>query len=167
MANKPPLTTEERLRIVEALKKGNLSHRAIAKQFNRSQSTISTIAKDAGITPTHRRKRTPAAQDVEGSFTREERINLTDRVLGVIGGLVEDGGLSPRDLRETTQALKQALDARRSEDIEPKGDDRSKEGGIVWDEAFASEDSLGMGYDPNTEIGREMIRFTQKLDEEE
>jgi IS30 family transposase len=89
MANNRPLTSEERLQIVEALKRGNLSHRALAQEFNRSQSTISQIARDAAIPPTHRRRRSPAAKDLEGSFTREERINLTDRVLGVIGGLVE------------------------------------------------------------------------------
>jgi Helix-turn-helix domain len=158
MGHKAPLTTEERLEIVEVLKRGNLSHRAIAKQFNRSQSTISTIAKDAGITATHRRRRSPAAKDLEGSFTREERINLTDRVLGVIGGLVEGGGLSPRDLRETTQALKQALDARRAEDTEPDHDEKSGE--------RTSVPLPGMGEmaaDPDTPIGRELLKLEAEL----
>jgi hypothetical protein len=54
---------------------------------------------------------------LENSFTREERVNLTDRILSVIGEMVEGGGLNPRELRETTMALKQTLDARRAEDF--------------------------------------------------
>ena len=151
MGQNAPLTSAERLEIVEALRRGNLSHRELAQRFNRAQSTISKIARDSGITPTHRRRRSPAATDLEGSFTREERINLTDRVLGVIGGLVEGGGLSARDLRETTQALKQALDARRAEDIEPESTNESGELGSV---------PVGLGemrVDPDSAIGRELL----------
>jgi transposase-like protein len=161
MAKTGPVTSEERLEIVAALKRGNLSHREIARRFDRAQSTISAIAKDAAITPTNRRKRTPAAKDVEGTYSREERVALADKVLGVIGNLVEEGGLNPKDLRETTAALKQTLEARRMDDValeEEKKDDH-----IYWDADFATEDSPGLGYDPNTEIGRKMIEFEQKL----
>ena len=64
MANSTPLTADEKLQIVDALKKGNLSHREIAKRFGRAQSTISMLARDAGVSPTHRRRRTAAARDV-------------------------------------------------------------------------------------------------------
>lgn len=158
MGPKGPLTSEERLEIVEVLKKGNLSHRAIAARFNRAQSTISSIARDAGITPTHRRRRTPAARDVESTYSREERINFVDRIIGVLGGMVDKGGLSPREAREVTQAAKVALDARRSEDVEPAS-------------SFAEPDedgyvSIGLGemrVDPNSYMGREMLKVEEEL----
>jgi hypothetical protein len=136
MANKPPLTTKERLDIVEALKKGNLSHRELAKRFNRAQSTISKVARDAGITPAHRRKRTPAASDVEASYDKQERVNFADRFIGVLDGMITDGGLSPRDAREVAQAAKVVLDARRAEDIEPEPTNEPDRAGYV---------SLGLG----------------------
>ena len=77
---------------MEALRRDNLSHRAIAQQFNRSQSTVSFIARDAGIASSHRRKRTPVAKDLEGSFGREKRINLMDSVQAVVSQLVEVEG---------------------------------------------------------------------------
>jgi Helix-turn-helix domain len=126
MANKGPLTSEERLEIVEALRRGNLSHRALAQQFNRSQSTISAIAKDAGISSSHRRKRTPAARDLESTYSREERIRFEDRILGVLDEMVAAGGLSPREVREVAQAAKVALDARRSEDGDRLGDEKAE-----------------------------------------
>jgi hypothetical protein len=49
-----------------------------------------------------------------------------DSVQAVISQLVEGGGLNPRELRETTQALKQALDARRAEDP-PETDEATKD----------------------------------------
>jgi transposase-like protein len=120
MANNRPLTSEERLEIVEVLKKGNLSHRAIAKRFNRSQSTISSIARDAGITPTHRRRsRTGVAGDVESTYNRQKRVDFEDRFLNAIDEMVSGGGLTPREAREAAQAAKVLLDARRAEDIEP------------------------------------------------
>jgi IS30 family transposase len=73
MAKTGPVTSEERLEIVEALKRGNLSHREIARRFDRAQSTVSAIAKDAAITPTNRRKRTPAATAVEDTYSRRRR----------------------------------------------------------------------------------------------
>src|SRR5215204_1796124 len=109
MANNRPLTTDAKLEIVEVLKRGNLSHRAIAKQFNRSQSTISAIAREAGIAPTHRRRRTAAAKHVVGTYSREERVAIADRALSVLNDLLSSGGLTPRELREITQALKQTL----------------------------------------------------------
>ena len=118
MSHNAPLSREERLEIVEALRKGNLSHRELAQRFNRAQSTISKLARDAGITPTHRRKRTPAASDVECTYDKRERVYFADRFIGVLDGMITEGGLSPRDAREVAQAAKVVLDARRSEDVE-------------------------------------------------
>jgi hypothetical protein len=156
MANNRPLRGEERLQIVDVLKKGNLSHREIAKRFKRAQSTISSIARDAGITPTHRRRRTPAARDVESTYSREERIIFVDRIIGALGAMVDAGGLSPKETREVTQAAKVALDARRSEDIEPEENKKDDEDLV----------SIGLGdmrVDPNTYIGREMLKLEKEL----
>jgi transposase-like protein len=130
MANNLPLGREEKLEIAEVLRKGTLSHREIARQFKRSQSTISKLARDAGITPSHRRKRTPAASDVESTYDQRERVDFADRFLGVLDGMISDGGLSPRDAREVAQAAKVVLDARRAEDIEPEqsGESKGEEG---------------------------------------
>lgn len=113
------MSSEERLQIAEALRKGNLSHHEIGKRFGRAQSTISKIARDAGITPTHRRRRTPSAKDVEGTYDREERVNFTDRFIDTLSRMIGGGGLTPREAREVAQAAKVALDARRAEDTEP------------------------------------------------
>jgi hypothetical protein len=167
MAYTPPLSSAERLEIVEALKRGNLSHRAIAQQFSRSQSTISTIAKDAGITSTHKRKRTPACSgNVESTYDKQARVDFQDRFLSALDGMVTEGGLSPRDAREVAQASKVVLDARRAEDQpEPEEEEAKREDMIVWDDTFATPgESKGLGYDPNTKIGREMIEAVEKID---
>jgi transposase-like protein len=128
MSNNAPLGPEERLEIVEALRRGNLSHHEIATRFNRAQSTVSKIARDAGITPTHRRKRSPAAKDVESTYGKAERVEFADRFISVLQDMVQSGGLSPRDVREVAQASKVLLDARRNEDYEP-GHESTESGG--------------------------------------
>jgi hypothetical protein len=156
MTVRGPVTAEERLQIAEALKQGNRSHRAIAQEFNRSQSTVSSIAKDIGVASIHRRKRTPAARDIEGTYSREERISFVDRIIGALGAMVDAGGLSPKEAREVTQAAKVALDARRSEDIEPEENKKDDEDLV----------SIGLGdmrVDPNTYIGREMLKLEKEL----
>jgi transposase-like protein len=127
MANNSQLTREERLEIVEALRKGNASHRELAQRFRRAQSTISKVARDSGISPTHRRKRTPAASDVDSTYGKQERVDFADRFLGALDGMITEGGLSPRDAREVAQAAKVVLDARRSEDVEDVKDGDTKE----------------------------------------
>jgi transposase-like protein len=150
------LPAEERLEIIEALKRGNLSHQEIAKRFKRAQSTVSSIARDAGITPTHRRRRTPAARDVEGTFNQEERINFVDRFIGVLDGMISGGGLTPREAREVSQAAKVALDARRSEDLPDEGDEQGQR--------FEPLEGMGdMAIDPNSRIGREMKKLEEEL----
>jgi Trp operon repressor len=166
MGYTPSLNSAERLRIVEALRRGNLSHRELAKQFNRAQSTISKIARDAGITSTHRRKRTPAASDVESTYDKQERVNFADRFIGVLDGMITDGGLSPKDAREVAQAAKVVLDARRSEDVEPEGAEThtsSARGGAPVlnleeefrriDEQLEEENSRREGSHPDKEYG--------------
>jgi hypothetical protein len=160
VGHKPSLTSEERLEIVEVLRKGNLSHREIAARFNRAQSTISKIARDVGLRPSHRRKRTPAAVDVEGTYNDEERINFCDRIIGALDGMVSNGGLTPRDMKELTTAAKAALDARRAEDVEPEKDERA-------DRAWVKDGVLGdMAFDPNTYIGREILKLDRELEQE-
>ena len=157
MANKGPLTTEERLQVVEVLRRGNLSHREIAQRFERAQSTVSSIARDAGITPTHRRKRSPAARDVDNTFDKERRVNFVDRFIGALEGMVSDGGLSPREAREVAQAAKVALDARRSEDLpEPENDEPNQ----TWVPIGLGE----MSVDPNSTIGRELLELKAELE---
>jgi hypothetical protein len=157
VTNNKPLTSEEKLQIVEVLRKGNRSHREVARQFNRAQSTISSIARDAGITPTHRRRRTPAASDVESTYDKQERVNFADRFIGVLDGMVSRGGLSPKDAREVAQAAKVVLDARRGEDIEPDSTIAPDEEGYI---------ALGLGemrVDPNSYMGREMLKVEEEL----
>jgi hypothetical protein len=44
---------------------------------------------------------------VESTYSREERINfVVDRTIGVLGGMVDAGGLSPREAREAREARK-------------------------------------------------------------
>ena len=116
MTYRKHMDSEERRKIVELLKRGNLSHRAIARQFNRSQSTISAIAKEEGITPTHRRRRSSAVESVEETYSKEKRIATADKVLASLDNLISSVGLTPREFREVSQAFKQTLEARRAED---------------------------------------------------
>jgi histone H3/H4 len=179
MANNQPLTSKERLEIVEVLRKGNLSHRAIAQQFNRAQSTISSIARDAGITPSHRRRRTPAARDVEITYDKQERINFQDRFIGVLDGMLTDGGLSPREAREVAQASKVVFDARRAEDIEPSEahtnlspqelEKKGFEGLTPQELEKQGWVEVGLGdvrIHPDTVIGRELLEAGEKAERE-
>jgi transposase len=163
MAYTPKLNSQERLRIVEALRRGNRSHRELASEFNRAQSTISKIARDAGITSTHRRKRTPAALgEVESTYDKQARVALEDRFLSALDSMITDGGLSPRDAREIAQAAKVVLDARRSEDVREPEDEKANR--TEW----VSFEGMGeMAYDPNTKLGREMIKLEEEWDQEE
>jgi len=160
---KGPLTSEERLEIVEALRRGNLSHRALAQQFDRAQSTISAIAKDAGISSSHRRKRTPAAKDLESTYSKEERIRFEDRILGVLDEMVAAGGLSPREVREVAQAAKVALDARRSEDGDRLGDEKAEKS----NQTFVKVGLGDLAVDPNTDIGRELLELNARAGDPE
>jgi transposase-like protein len=162
MAYTQTLNSEERLRIVEALRRGNRSHRELAREFGRAQSTISKIARDAGITATHRRKRTPAASDVESTYDKQERVNFADRVLGVLDGMITEGGLSPRDIREVAQAAKVVLDARRSEDIEPDITKKSE----AEEEGYIPVGLGEMRVKADSDIARSFLEIDQKLEEE-
>src|SRR5215212_3681720 len=177
---KGPLTSEERLEIVEALRRGNLSHRALAQQFDRAQSTISAIAKDAGISSSHRRKRTPAAKDLESTYSKEERIRFEDRILGVLDEMVAAGGLSPREVREVAQAAKVALDARRSEDGDRLGDEKAEKsnqtfeksghpqhGRINLEEEFRKLDELAKQERRKQELREQELREQQRHQESE
>ena len=150
------------MEIVEVLKRGNLSQREIAKRYGRAQSTISELAKEAGISPSHRRKRSPAAKDPKSSFTREQRVSLTDRILGVIGSMVDEGGLNPRELKDATMALKQTLEARRAEDFpEPEPSLEPDESGWV---------DVGLGdlrvHKKDTELIQRFEELPEKLQRE-
>jgi transcriptional regulator with XRE-family HTH domain len=166
MANNEPITGEEREQILEMLRRGNLTHREISRRMGRAQSSISRLAKSEDIQTVHKRKRTAVAKDVEGTFSRDERVALADKVLGVVSGLIEGGGLNAKDLRETTMALKEALAARRLEDQPEEAGKETDD--TVWDASFALPgESKGIGYDPNTAIGREMIKLQRELEGDE
>jgi hypothetical protein len=153
------LRHEEKLEILEVLRRGNLSHHEIAKRFNRAQSTVSKIARDASITPTHRRKRSGAAKDPETTYGKEQRIAFQDRFIGVLEDMVESGGLTPKDVREVAQAAKVVLDARRSEDVEPDEDEKSQQS-----QTLVPLEGMGeMMADPNTDVGREMLKLEAQL----
>jgi transposase-like protein len=117
------LTREQREAIIADIKARIKSFHQIARDHSVSQSTVSAIAKEEGISPTRKRKRTAAAKDVEGTYSRAERVAVADKALSALDELIASGGLNPREMREATQALKQTLDARRAEDFpEPEGD---------------------------------------------
>jgi len=76
--------------------------------------------------------------------------------------------LNARELKEVTASLKQTLEARRGEDF-PEQDDKGKSRGddIYWEPAFSdpNDPEIGLGFDPRTEIGREMIAVSKAIDE--
>jgi hypothetical protein len=166
VAIRRPITSEERAEIIQLLRKGNLSHREISRRVNRAQSSISAIARDASITPVKKLKRTPAATEVEGTFSRDGRISVADSAIGVISELLRGGGLSPRDLKETTAALKTALESRRMEDVEVDPEEAKKDR-TTWLEALATPgESRGIGVQPsNGEVGVRMVAFAKAAEE--
>ena len=121
MTYRRPMDSEERRNIVEMLKRGNLSHREISRRVNRSQSKISTIAKEEGITPTYKRRRSSAVEGVEETFSKERRVATADKFLASLDELVSSGGLTLREAREVGQSLKVGLEARRAEDADVEG----------------------------------------------
>ena len=100
--------------IAEDLRKGNMSYERIARKHSTSISTIARVAAAEGLTT--KRRRTRAVEKVEQTYSRAKRMEAADDAVAAVHDILKGGGLTPREAREATQALKSALDARRSED---------------------------------------------------
>lgn len=73
-----PVTSEERARIIEAVR-GGMSRNDAARTFERSPATISKIAHKAGLN--FDRSKTAAATKAKQADNRERRASITTRML--------------------------------------------------------------------------------------
>ena len=128
MRQRPPLTPEERAKIVSLLKEGGLSQGAIARMVGKAQSTISSIAAKEGLSaPRHR---TPIqANHARRVYAREQRRELIDKFLSLAEAMIDEGGMSPREARELVQGIGIAIEKRRLEDDEAGSISETRSGG--------------------------------------
>jgi transposase-like protein len=117
MTQRMPLAPEERAKIVSLLKEGGLSQGAIARLVGRAQSTVSSVAAQEGLSaPRHR---TPVqANHARRVYAREQRRELLDKFLSLAEAMIDEGGMSPREIRELGQGIGTAIEKRRLEDDE-------------------------------------------------
>src|SRR5215212_11418494 len=117
MTQRSPLTPEERAKIVSLLEEGGLSQGAIARQLGRAQSTISSVAAQEGLSaPRHK---TPVqANHARQVYAREQRRHLLDKFLSLAEGMIDEGSMSARSVRELAQAIGTTIEKRRLEDDE-------------------------------------------------
>jgi hypothetical protein len=103
----------------------------------------------------------------EHNYDRTKRISALDRMLNSIETMVANGGLSSRQLKDLAGVAPSVFSTRRQEDIEPEEQKKDEPDDIYWDRVFSdpNDPEVGIGYDPKTKSGREMIEFSKALDE--
>src|SRR5919107_2903438 len=72
----------------------------------------------------------PLRLKISDGVSADAREKLADSVLSVISAMIKGGGHNPRELKDITQALKLALEARRAED--PSETDEAKKDEIEY-----------------------------------
>src|SRR5918993_918095 len=83
----------------------------------RAQSTVSSVAAREGLSAP--RPRTPIqANHARRVYAREQRRELLDKFLSLAEAMIDEGGMSPREVRELGQGIGAALEKRRLEDDE-------------------------------------------------
>jgi transposase-like protein len=155
------LRKEEKEAIVRDIRAKKKSFQQISRDHSVSISTVSRFAAELGLASP--RKKTKPAGVPEHSYDRARRISALDRMVLSIEQMVSNGGLSSRQLKDLAGAAQSVFATRRAEDIEPEPEPQ-KADQTVWLEEFATENSPGIGLNPNTEIGREMLEFKQQID---
>jgi transposase-like protein len=117
MTQRSPLTPEEREKIVSLLKEGGLSQGAVARLVGRAQSTVSSVATQEGLSaPRHR---TPVqANYARKVYAKEQRRELHDKFLFLTEAQLDQGQMTPREMRELAQAMALVTEKRRLEDDE-------------------------------------------------
>ena len=117
MTQRSPLTPEEREKIVSLLKEGGLSQGAIARLVGRAQSTVSSVATQEGLSaPRHRKPvRANYARKV---YAKEQRRELHDKFLSLTESQLDQGQMTPREMKELAQAIAIVAEKRRLEDDE-------------------------------------------------
>jgi hypothetical protein len=155
------LSTEEKESILKDIRAKKKSFQQISKDHRVSISTVSRMAAELGLASP--RKKTKPADVPEHSYDRTRRISALDRMVLSIEQMVSNGGLSSRQLKDLAGAAQSVFATRRAEDIEPDPEEKKKET-TVWLGEFATPgESRGIGVDPETEIGKQMVEFSNQL----
>jgi hypothetical protein len=154
------LSKEEKEAILKDIRAKRKSFQQISKDHRVSISTVSRMAAELGLSAP--RKKTKPTDVPEHSYDRSKRISALDRMLGSIEQMVSNGGLSTRQIKDLAGAAQSVFSTRRQEDIEPE--EEAKKDDVVWDEDFAvTGESKGIGYKPNSYIGREMAKLNEAM----
>ena len=136
----------------------------------RAQSTVSSVAAREGLSaPRHR---TPIqANHARRVYAREQRRELLDKFLSLAEAMIDEGGMSPREVRELGQGIGAALEKRRLEDDEAGSitETRSgppRPGAINLEEEFRKLDAMAAEEHLREQERREQERRHQGLEEE-
>ncbi len=108
------ITDSERDKMLSLLREG-FSHCEVARRTGRSQSAVSALAKEHGISPV---RLMPRAQRAARDYNKVERRNLLNLAFDKAGDLLERGDITARDLKDVVTAVAIAIDKRRLEDGE-------------------------------------------------
>jgi predicted lipase len=108
------ITDSERDKILSLLHEG-FSHCEVARRAGRSQSAVSTLAKQYGIKPVNHM---PRAQQAAQDYNKVERRNLLNAAFDKAGELLKRRDITARDFKDVVTAVAIAIDKRRLEDGE-------------------------------------------------
>ena len=118
------------------------------------------------------RHRTPIqANHARRVYAREQRRELLDKFLSLAEAMIDEGGMSPREVRELGQGIGAALEKRRLEDDEAGSitETRSghpRPGAINLEEEFRKLDAMAAEEHLREQERREQERRHQGLEEE-
>lgn len=113
--SKGPVTDKERLAIIEALKSGK-SQTATAKEFGRGASTVSRVARGAGLDAAYSTPKKANAARVW--FAKQERIALNAELFGRLREMLSDEDLTATELKNLAIAYGILVEKRRLEEGE-------------------------------------------------
>lgn len=113
-----PITSEERQQIIDAIRSGK-SRYAVAKEFQRSRSSIAKIAREEGLDADQ--TSTAKATRAREQYAAAQRVELINKAFAKVERLLDafpDDPTAARDMRDLATALGILIDKRRLEDGE-------------------------------------------------
>jgi hypothetical protein len=110
-----PVSEEEKMAIIEAIKEGK-TRNSIAKEFKRSGSTISEIAKENNLS--FDRSPTKKATEAANKWNKVRRFELIGKFFDKLRDVIQVTS-DPRELKDLSTALGIVIDKARLEEGEP------------------------------------------------
>jgi hypothetical protein len=117
MPSRRKVPEEVRLAIVDAVRHGGRTFDEIPKEYSVSQATVSRIAQAANLSSSHgKRVRSQAGVQADHTYDKEARVGFLDDLLATLQNMTQKSNLSPKDLKEISQAGSAVLSSRHAED---------------------------------------------------